>query len=141
MNLRQKTAVIYQFSEDFSRNVLGNGTETYCDFDKRDTCYRNVIRPGLKLAITLRYMASCDSYRSLMYGFRVPHNTICLLIPDVCRAVIDAYSAQVIACPTTQDEWLEVAQQFGARWIFHNALGAIDGKHIAIKALKNSVSV
>lgn len=76
-----------------------------------------------------------------MYGFRVQNNTTCLLIPDVFQAVIDAYNAEVIAGPTTQDEWREVAQQFGARWNFHNALGAIDGKQIAIKAPKNSGSL
>lgn len=76
-----------------------------------------------------------------MYGFRVQNNTICLLIADVCQVVIDAYSAEVIACPTTQDEWWEVAQEFGARWNFHNALGAIYGKQIAIKAPKNSGSL
>lgn len=66
-----------------------------------------------------------------MYGFRVPHNTICLLISEVCQTFIDAYSAEAIAFLITQDEWREVAQQFGARWNFHNALGAIDGTHIA----------
>ena len=90
-------------------------------------------------------MASEDSYKSLMYGFRMPHNTIYLLIPEVCEAIIQEYSDEVISCPTTQDEWREVAQQFGAqfgaRWNFHHALGAIDGKHISIEAPKNSGSL
>lgn len=84
----------------------------------------------MKLAITLRYKVSGKSYSSPMYGFRVPLNTICLLIPDVCQAFTDAYSAEIMAFLITQDEWREVAR-FGARWKFHNALGAIDGKHIA----------
>jgi hypothetical protein len=66
---------------------------------KNYTWYRTALKPGLKLAITLRYMASGENYRSLMYSFRVPHNTICLLIPDVCQAIIDAYSDEVISCP------------------------------------------
>ena len=60
-------------------------------------------------------MASGDSYKSLMYGFRVPHNTISLLIPEVCEAIIQEYSDEVISCSPTPDEWREVAQQFGAR--------------------------
>jgi hypothetical protein len=51
------------------------------------------------------------------------------------------HNQSINQCPTTQDEWREVAQQFGARWNFHHALGAIDGKHIAIRALKNSGSL
>ena len=108
---------------------------------KKDTWYREALKPGLKLAITLRYLASGESYKSLMYGFRVPHNTISLFIPEVCEAIIDEYSDEMISCPTTQEEWREVAQQFGTRWNFHHALGAIDGKHIAIKAPKNTGSL
>lgn len=66
-----------------------------------------------------------------MYCFRVPHNTICLLIPDVCQTFIDTYSAEVLAFLITQAEGQEVAQQIGARWNFQSALEAIDGKHIA----------
>ena len=50
---------------------------------KNDTWYCTVLAPGLMLAITPRYLASGDNYRSLMYEFRVPHNTIILLIPEV----------------------------------------------------------
>lgn len=34
--------------------------------------------------------------------------------------------------PTSEDEWLNIAQDFDTRWQFPNCLGAIDGKHIAI---------
>ncbi|KAK3106532.1 hypothetical protein FSP39_022055 [Pinctada imbricata] len=72
---------------------------------------------------------------------RVPHNTISMMIPDVCQAIIFEYGDEVIACPRTQEEWRKVAKEFGTRWNFHHALGAIDGKHIAIKAPKNSGSL
>ena len=108
---------------------------------KQDTWFRESLKPGLKLAITLRYLASGESYKSLMYGFRVPHNTISLMIPQVYQAIIDEYTDEVISCPTSQHEWNQVAEHFGSRWNFHHALGAIDGKHIAMKAPKNSGSL
>ena len=40
---------------------------------------------ALRLTITLRYLATGDSYKSLSYDFRVAHNTIsfCILPPSV----------------------------------------------------------
>ncbi|KAL5010106.1 hypothetical protein ScPMuIL_012411 [Solemya velum] len=40
--------------------------------------YRAPLDPGLKLAITLRYLATGASYRDLAFAFRVAHNTITL---------------------------------------------------------------
>ena len=50
---------------------------------RQDTWYRKALDPGVKLAITLRYLASGDNYRSLMYAFRVAFNTISNFIPEV----------------------------------------------------------
>ena len=43
---------------------------------KQDTRYRNDIEPGLKIAVTLRHLASSDKYYSMNFNFRVPHYTI-----------------------------------------------------------------
>ncbi len=44
--------------------------------EKQDTWYWKALQPGLKVAITLRCLAKGDSYYSLVYNFRVAHNTI-----------------------------------------------------------------
>ena len=55
---------------------------------KEDTKFRKALPAGLKLAVTLRYLATGNSYRSLQYGFRVAFNTISKFIPEVCQAII-----------------------------------------------------
>jgi len=53
-------------------------------------------QPTLKLAVTLRYLASGNSYRSLAYSFTVPHNTISLFTVDVFEAIIAQYDEEVV---------------------------------------------
>ena len=79
---------------------------------RKDTWYRQALPAGLKLAITLRYLASGDSYHSLMYGFRVSHSTISLFIPKVCEAIVAEYAEEVVQTDTTPEEWKRVSGQF-----------------------------
>ena len=53
---------------------------------KLDTHYRKALEPGMKLAITIRHLASGDKYKTLQYDFRVARKTICMIIPEVCQA-------------------------------------------------------
>lgn len=101
---------------------------------KQDTWWRQSLEPGLKIAITLRYMATGDSYRSLHYGFRVGYSTIGQLVVETCLAMIEQYGATDIPSPRTPEEWKKVAEAFARKWNFHNCLGALDGKHVAIRA-------
>lgn len=104
---------------------------------KHNTWYREALPVGLKVAITLRYMATGDSYHSLMYLFYVPHNTISLLVLDVCQAIYEVYGEEAIQNPNTPEGWKAIADQFSTRWNFHHVLGALDGKHVRIKAPAN----
>ena len=44
-------------------------------------------------------------------------------------------------CPTTPQEWIHVGEQLSKRWNLHHTIGAIDGKHIALKCPSKSGSV
>ena len=54
---------------------------------RKDTKLRRSITAQTKLEITLRYLASGDSLRSLEYLFRVPQCTISQFLPEVLSAV------------------------------------------------------
>ena len=55
------------------------------------TWMREPLSPGLKLAVTLRHLASGDSYPTMQYAFRVARSTINKFVPEVCDAIIRAY--------------------------------------------------
>ena len=95
--------------------------------------HRAPLSAGLKLAITLRYLATGNSYRSLAFDFRVAHNTISKFVPEVCQAICDELEPEVFHTPNDPPGWRAVAERFERRWNYPHACGAIDGKHIAIK--------
>ena len=108
---------------------------------KQKTFYRQPLEPGLRLALTLRYLASGDSYQSLSFNFRVAANTICIVVRETCEAIIKTYEDEVLDCPSTPEEWKKVADVFSTRWNFHHACGAVDGKHVAIRCPAKGGSV
>lgn len=108
---------------------------------KHDTWFRKALEPGLKLAITLRYLATEESHKSLVHGFRIAHSTISILGPEVCESIITGYADQVILCPTTTHEWEQIAPQIELDGTLNYVLGALDGKHIAIKCPRNGGSL
>ena len=126
--------------KDF-RNFLRKDYEIYQEIltriehriNPKKSMYRKPLTAGIKLAITLRYLALGDSYHSLMYGFRVAHNTISKVIRQVCDAIVAEFAEEVIPCPQTPKEWKNIANQFRDRWQLYNCAGALDGKHIAIQ--------
>jgi hypothetical protein len=138
-------------SEDVSgyRNFMRLDPDTFQEIlakvgpkiQKQNTFWRRAMKPGIKLAITLRYLATGNSYRSLQYGFMVAHSTISSLVIEVCEAIIEEYSAEVMACPVSADAWQEVTEGFNNRWNFPHCIGAIDGKHIAIRCPKKAGSL
>ncbi|XP_055924482.1 uncharacterized protein LOC129956579 [Argiope bruennichi] len=90
-----------------------------------------------RIAVTLRFFATGDSYASLSYLFKFSKQTISRCIDDVCKAIIQELKEE-IKLPENEDEWLCIAQQFENQWNFPNCLGAIDGKHVVIQCPNNT---
>jgi len=108
---------------------------------KKTTWMRKPLEPGLKLAVTLRHLASGDKYSSMKFGFRVPHNSISIIVREVCSAIRDTFRLELLSCPTTPEEWKPIIDEFNSRWNFPHCCGALDGKHVAIRKPPHSGSV
>ena len=81
---------------------------------KKDTSMRPSIPPAEQLAVTLRFLATGESYTSLQYQFRIGKSTLSTLIPGVCEALSTSL-AEHIRCPSSEEEWEEISQQFYQR--------------------------
>lgn len=62
---------------------------------KQDTPMRIAIPTKIRLVITLRYLATGDSYQSLHFLFKVSHQVISLIIPEVCKAINSGLKDQI----------------------------------------------
>jgi hypothetical protein len=65
---------------------------------KTDTVMKAAIPARLKLEITLRFLASGDSFSSLALLFRIPPCTISRFLPETLQSIINALDSFVKIC-------------------------------------------
>ena len=93
---------------------------------------RKPIAADEKLAVTLRFLATGESYESLMYQYRINRTTIGRFVPTVCKEIYNCLQDKYFKMPMTEDQWLSIADKTFDTWQFPNAIGALDGKHISL---------
>ena len=57
------------------------------DISKKNTVMRDSVSAEIQLTITIRFLATGNSYKDLSMGFRVHESTIGQFVPKVCRAI------------------------------------------------------
>ncbi|CAN7987440.1 unnamed protein product, partial [Ixodes pacificus] len=101
------------------------------DVQKQDTVMRTAISAEDRLEMTLRFLASGDSLRSLYYQYLAGHSTVHSIVYSMCTALYNYLR---------QRYWRGVARKFEEIWNYPHCLGAIDGKHINMFAPPNTGS-
>ena len=93
----------------------------------------DVITSKARLTLTLRFLATGESYRSLSFQFRISKAAISYIVFEVCNAIMKKMQPMYLKVPETKEHWLEIASMFEKRWQYPHCLGAIDGKHIVMQ--------
>ena len=72
-----------------------------------------------------------------MEGWKNDHLQIC---PPGLHIILKEFQQEYLVCPTDPEDWKKIEERFRNRWNVPHAVGALDGKHIAIKKPKKSDS-
>ena len=108
---------------------------------KKHTNYRKPISAEVRLAVTLRYLALGDGFRSLSQQFRIGLSTARYIVRETCQALCYVLQEKYLCTPRNRDEWLAIANRFNTRWQFPHVLGCLDGKHVRISRPRRSGSL
>ncbi|XP_074035520.1 uncharacterized protein [Leptinotarsa decemlineata] len=110
-------------AEDFENLICLVGPK----IAKKDTTFRKAIPVQYRLAVTLRFLATGDSYSSLQYLFRISKQLIGVIIIETCEALIQELKDK-IKMPSSSEEWLQISRQYEEKWQFPHCVGSMDGK-------------
>ena len=105
---------------------------------KQTTKFRTPTPAEERVAITLRYLATRETYESVMYQLRIHRTTISQIIQEVCSAIYKILQADYMKLPSSPQERRAIADEGYRRWNFPNCFKAADGKQFAILKRKQS---
>ena len=71
---------------------------------KETKTMRKPITPEEKLAITLGFLATGESYKSLMYQYRVSDSAILKFVPVVCDVISKVFIDEFMRFPSTEND-------------------------------------
>ena len=87
---------------------------------------RRPISPEEKIAITLRFSTTGETFHSLIYQFQVHRVSMGKFVPEVCKAIYSCLKDEYLKIPLTTEEWDSIADEIYNRWHFPDAFAAAD---------------
>ncbi|XP_070392791.1 uncharacterized protein [Dermacentor albipictus] len=108
--------------------------------ERQTTSFQDPISEHDRLAMTIRFLANGDTFRSLSYNFLTGRSTAAMIVKETTGAIWDVLQAGYVRFPQTSNEWKKIADEMEEKWNFPNCIGSIDGKHVHIECPNNSGS-
>ena len=69
---------------------------------KKDTVMRSSIKSDERLAVTLRFLATGETFKSLEYSFRISRTTISSIVLECCEAIYDILGPTYLKTPDSE---------------------------------------
>ena len=108
---------------------------------KSITNFRKPLEIRLKLTVTLRHLSTGEAtLHCNTTGGLEEQPSANLPPPQVCKAILKEFQQECLMCPTDPEDWKKIKESFRNRWNVPHAIGALDGKHIAVKKPQKSDS-
>lgn len=89
--------------------------------------------------MNFRYFASGSIQRHVASNYRVSKQSFGRIVDQVCSAICIEMAEEIPKL--NNEQWLNIANKFNYKWNFPHCVGAVDGKHIAIKCPANAGSL
>jgi hypothetical protein len=80
--------------------------------EKRDALMRLSIKADERLAVTLRYLATGETFKLLQYCFRMSRTTISYVVSECCDALFKILGPDFLKTPDSEEEWCAIAKHF-----------------------------
>ncbi|NP_001090585.2 uncharacterized protein LOC100036828 [Xenopus laevis] len=96
------------------------------------TLMMDPISPEERLCLTLRFLATGQSFSSLYFRFPIGRTTIGKIVRETCLLIWSELQRLVMPTPD-ENAWIHIAEDFYKTTNFPNCLGAMGGKRIQIK--------
>ena len=90
---------------------------------KNTTVMRKPISASERVALTLRFLATGESFSSLEFQFQISNRTISNIVFEVCEAIYSEMGDTCLAFPSTVAEWKSLERGFREKWNFPQACG------------------
>ena len=91
-----------------------------------------IITASRRLALTIRFLATGESFSPLTYQFRISERAISYIVQQVAGEIARHVGKEFLKMPSSSQEWLAISEAFERRWQFPHCIGEVDGKHVVI---------
>ena len=79
---------------------------------KQSTIGTKIVSPVERLVLTIRFLATGETFRSLHFQFRRGERAISYIIEEVTEAIVRYLGKEHIKTPSNSEEWLKISEAF-----------------------------
>ena len=70
------------------------------------------IQSDERLALTMRFLATDETFQSLSFQSRISLNAVSYISKGCCKAIFERMTSAFLKVPSSDAEWLEISKKF-----------------------------